>query len=196
VAPTDVDMRPVLTRIAASNPEVLYYPIFVAAAGHITRQAREISGLTKVLIGGGSLLTKDMITASGDAIVGMRITFPDVTEEALGKDYPEMKKVYKEMFGEDPIQGFHAHAFDAARLLHMGIEKVAVTEADGTTYIGRKALRDAIFATPQFNGVSGPIKCSASGQCGAFKYAVYEYTSSDASTFEPGKNPKKVYTAQ
>lgn len=196
VSPTDVDMRPVLTRIAAGNPEVLYYPIFVQAAGYITRQAREIPGLTKTLIGGGSLLTKDFITASGDAIVGVKITFPDVTKESLGKDYPDMVKQYKKMFGEDPIQGFHAHAYDAARILHMAVEKVAKTDKEGNTYIGRKALRDAMFATPKFDGVSGPIQCSPSGQCGSFKYAVYEFTSADANTFEPGKNPKKVYTAQ
>ena len=42
VAPTDVDMRPVLTGIAAKEPCLLYYPIFVAAAAQITRQAPDI----------------------------------------------------------------------------------------------------------------------------------------------------------
>jgi branched-chain amino acid transport system substrate-binding protein len=196
VSPTDVDMRPVLTRIAASKPDVVYYPIFVAAAGHITRQAREIAGLTKVLIGGGSMMTKDMITAAGDAVVGFRITMPDVSKEALGKDYPDLVKKYKTMFGEEPIQGFHAQAYDAARMLHMAIEKVAVKDKDSNTYIGRRALRDALFNTPAFDGVAGRIKCTPTGQCLGFKYAVYEFTSADSKTFDVGKNPKKIYAAQ
>ena len=44
VTPTDVDMRPLLTGIATEKPCVLYFPIFVAAAAQIARQAPEISG--------------------------------------------------------------------------------------------------------------------------------------------------------
>ena len=33
VAPTDVDMHPVLTRIATEKPDVIYFPVFVAAGG-------------------------------------------------------------------------------------------------------------------------------------------------------------------
>lgn len=196
VSPTDVDMRPVLTRIAATKPDVLYYPIFVAAAGHVTRQAKEISGLPKVLIGGGSLMTKDIMTASGDAIVGFKITMPDVTKEAFSKEYPDLVKKYKAMFGEEPIQGFHAQAYDAAKMLRQAVEKVAVKDKDGNTYIGRKALRDALFNTTPFDGVSGRIQCNANGQCAGFKYAVYEFVSADPATFDPGKNPKKIYAAQ
>jgi branched-chain amino acid transport system substrate-binding protein len=193
VSPTDVDMRPVLTRIAASKPDVLYYPVFVAAAGHITRQAKETAGLTKNLIGGGALMAKDILTAAGDASVGLRITFPDVSQEALGKEYPKLVAEYKSMFGEAPIQGFHAQAYDAAKLLTMAIEKVAVTDKDGTTYIGRKALRDAVFNAPKFDGMSGPIKCDKYGSCGEFKFAVYEFTNADPASFDIGKNPKKIY---
>ncbi len=50
VAPTDTDMRPVLTKIATGQPEFMYYPIFIAAAGHITRQVKEVAGLEKVYL--------------------------------------------------------------------------------------------------------------------------------------------------
>ncbi len=72
------------------------------------------------------------------------------------------------------------------------IQKVAKSDANGVTYIGRKALRDAVFST-KFDGTSGPIACDAHGECGEFKPAVYEYTSSDAATFAIGKNPKKIW---
>ena len=52
VAPTDTDMKPVLTKITTAKPDFLYYPIFIAAAGHITRQVKEISGLEKVVLMG------------------------------------------------------------------------------------------------------------------------------------------------
>ena len=45
ISPTDVDMHPLLTRISTEKPDVIYLPIFVAAAGQILRQTSEIPGL-------------------------------------------------------------------------------------------------------------------------------------------------------
>ena len=44
IAPTDVDMHPVLTKIAAEKPDVIYMPIFVAAAAQMLRQSKEVPG--------------------------------------------------------------------------------------------------------------------------------------------------------
>jgi len=192
IQPTDVDMHPLLTRVATEKPDALYFPVFVAGAAQILRQAKDTPGLEKTaLLGGGSLMAPDMIKAAGTAIVGFQIAYPDLTPEAMGKGYNKFIEEYKKAYGEGPISGFHAQAYDAAVLLMKAIEKVAKTEG-GTTYIGKKALRDAVFGT-KFEGVSGPIECDAHGECGKFHPAVYEYTSADVSTFLIGKNPKKVY---
>lgn len=194
VAPTDVDMRPVLTGIAAKKPCVLYYPIFVAAAAQITRQAPEIPGLenTKIM-GGSALLAPGFLEAAGAAAVGFEFTNPDTSPEAMGEKYPAFVEAYKAKFGEAPIQAFHANAYDGAQILIEAIKKVAVKGDDGTTYIGRKALRDALFATKGHEGVSGLIECNEHGQCAGFKFAVYRFTNADPSTFEIGVNPEKVY---
>ncbi|HTZ79093.1 MAG TPA: branched-chain amino acid ABC transporter substrate-binding protein [Stellaceae bacterium] len=193
VAPTDVDMHPLLTRIETEKPDALYFPIFVAAAAQILRQSGEVPGLKNVAkIGGGALMAPEMIEAAGDSVVGFRIGYPDVSPEAMGKGYPEFVAKYTKTFGQGPISGFHANAYDAAELAFAAIEKVAVTGKDGTIYIGRKALRDAVFAS-KFDGISGPIDCNRYGQCGRFKPAVYEFTSADPKTFKIGVNPKKIY---
>jgi branched-chain amino acid transport system substrate-binding protein len=193
VAPTDVDMHPVLTRIATEKPDAIYMPIFVAAAAQLLRQSKEVPGLEKTtLIGGGSLMAPEFIQAAGPSIVGFRICYPDVSPDALGKGYPKMVAEYTKVFGEAPISGFHANAYDAAEIAIRAIEKVAKTGPDGATYIGRKALRDAAF-TSDFAGMSGPIKCGPNGDCATFKPAVYEFVSSDPSTFKIGGNPKKIF---
>ncbi len=193
VAPTDVDMHPLLTRIATEKPDAIYLPIFVAAAAQIVRQAPTIPGLEKTpLIGGGALMAPEMIQAVGQQIVGFRITYPDVSPESMGKGYPKMVDEYKQMFGEAPISGYHANAYDAATMAVMAIKKVAVVGNDGSLYIGRKALRDAVFAT-KFDGVGGPISCDQYGECAQFKPAVYQYTNADPSTFKIGVNPKRIF---
>jgi branched-chain amino acid transport system substrate-binding protein len=193
VAPTDVDMHPVLTRIATEKPDVIYAPVFVAAGAQLLRQAKEISGLEKVLlIGSSGEMAPDLIEAAREAVVGYKITYPDVSPEAMGTGYPKFVEAYKKDYGEAPISGYHANAYDGAQLAFKAIEKVAKTDANGVTYIGRKALRDAVL-TIKFDGVSGPIGCDKYGECAQFKPAVYEFTNGDPKTFKIGENPKKIW---
>ncbi|WP_137387833.1 branched-chain amino acid ABC transporter substrate-binding protein [Rhodoligotrophos defluvii] len=194
VTPTDVDMRPVLTGIGTKKPCVLYFPIFVAASAQVLRQAPEIADLKDThIIGGSAVMAPGMIEAAGDAVVGFTITNVDISPEAMGERYPEFVEKYKEKYGEGPINAFHAQAYDAAVMLAKAIEKVAKTDADGNTYIGRKALNQALYETKDMDGISGRIDCNEHGQCGGFKFAVYQFTDSDPSTFQVGVNPKKIY---
>ncbi|MGI9304800.1 MAG: branched-chain amino acid ABC transporter substrate-binding protein [Gammaproteobacteria bacterium] len=194
VTPTDVDMRPLLTSIATAKPCVLYFPIFVAAAAQIARQAPEISGLEETkIVGGSALMAPGFLEAAGDSAEGFVFTNPDASTDAFGKAYPEFLEKYKEKYGEAPIQAFHANAYDGAIMALMAIEKVAQKDDAGNTYIGRKALRDALFATKGLDGIGGPIACNEHGDCAGFKFAVYEFTDSDPDSFEIGVNPKKIY---
>lgn len=193
IAPTDVDMHPVLTRIAAEHPDVLYMPVFVAAGAQLLLQSKEIPGLGHTtLVGGGSLAAADFMSAAGPAVVGFRICYPDVSPDTMGKGYPAFVAEYKKVYGEAPISGYHANAYDAAEMAIGAIKQVAKTDKDGNLYIGRKALRDAVFAQ-KFAGLSGPIACNQYGQCAKFKPAVYQYVSADPKTFSMGKNPKKIW---
>ncbi len=192
VAPTDVDMHPVLTRIASEKPDVIYMPIFTAAAAQILRQSKETTGLDKTaLYGGASLLSSDFIEAAGPSVVGFRIGYPDLSPAAMGKGYPDFVEKYKKDYGEGPISGFHANAYDAAELAMKAIQQVAKDD-NGTLYIGKKALRDAVFSI-KFDGISGPIACDEHGECAQFHGSVLQFTSADPKTFGIGKNPIKVW---
>lgn len=193
VAPTDVDMHPLLSDIAAKKPDVLYAPVFVAAAAQILRQAKDTPGLDHtVMIGGGSLAAPDFLEAAGPSVVGFRICYPDVSIDTMGKGYPKFLEEYKKAYGEAPTSGYHANSYDAAMMAIKAIEAVAKADKDGNLFIGKKALRDAVYAS-KFDGLSGPIACDAYGQCAAFKPAVMEFTSADPKSFSMGKNPKKIW---
>ncbi len=193
IAPTDVDMHPLLSHIASTKPDVLYAPVFVAAAAQLLRQSKETPGLDHTtLLGGGSLATPSFIEAAGPSVVGFRICYPDLSADAMGEGYPKFVEEYKKAYGESPISGFHANAYDAAAMALKALEAVAKPDKDGNLYIGRKALRDAVYAS-KFDGISGPIACDAYGQCAAFKPGAFEFTSADSKTFLIGANPKKIW---
>jgi branched-chain amino acid transport system substrate-binding protein len=192
VAKTDTDMHAVLTTVAAAGPEFIYYPIFVAAGGYITAQAKEVAGLENVkLMGADGMFSADTLKGAGSAAEGMYLSSPDFS--LFPEGYTPFVAKYNAKYGTAPLSIFHAHAYDAANIIFAAIEKVAVVDADGTVHIGRLALREAMYATKNFQGITGNLSCSMSGDCGAPVIAVYQITSSDPASWNPGVNPKKVY---
>jgi branched-chain amino acid transport system substrate-binding protein len=161
------DFNPVLTAIAANSPEFLYFPIFVAEGGLITQQAREIEGLeATVLAGSDGMFTDDWINAAGATNAeGVYISGPDL--EALSGDVAfyqdQFIPAYTEKYGA-PNSVFHAHAFDATNLVLTAIEQVAI-DRDGTLYIPRTALKDALFGISGFTGITGVLTCNENGDC-------------------------------
>lgn len=172
VAPTDTDMRPVLTKIAIAKPELVYYPVFIAAGGHITRQVKEVKGLEKVaLMGADGIFSPDFYKAAGETAVGMYHSSPDFS--AFGEGYKIFLEKHKKRYGEKPIAPFHAHAYDAAMMIFSALEKTAKKGPDGSLYIGRKALTDALYATKNFKGLTGNLTCDKNGDCADPRIAVY-----------------------
>jgi branched-chain amino acid transport system substrate-binding protein len=196
VAPTDTDMKPMLTRVAATGPEFMYYPIFIAAGGQITKQAKEVPGMENVqLAGADGIFSPDFLKAAGDSALGMYHSSPDFS--AFGAGYGDFLAKHQAKYGENVLAPFHAHAYDATNIIFAAVEKVAVKDADGTLHIPRQALRDAMIATKDFKGLTGNLTCNATGDCADPKIAVYETFNADPATWNPGadadSNPRKIW---
>jgi len=173
VAPTDTDMHPVLTRIAATKPDVLFYPLFATAAGSVTRQMKEVKGLenTKRMMADTCSYT-DTYKAAGEEGVGIRYTATDLG--SFGKSYKDFVARYEKKYGEKPLSSFTAHHYDATMMVIASIQKVAQKAPDGTLQIGRMKLRDALYAIKDFQGLTGRITCDQYGDCAAANIAVFE----------------------
>jgi len=156
----DTDMRPVLTKIAATQPDVLYYPIFIQEGALITQQAKEVPGLENtVLMGSDGMISPDFIKAAGAAAESMYLSGP----AAVNND--EFNKKYEAKYGEEPPSAFHLHAYDGTTMLLNALKQVAVVDKDGTIHVPRKALRDALFATKGLKGLTGTLTCNEYGDC-------------------------------
>lgn len=194
VAPSDVDMRPMLTRIAICTPDLIYLPLVLAPTGHIARQVKEIKGLENTLmVGSDSSLSQDLIAAAGNAVIGFRFTTTAMEAEDQGEGYPALRESYYAKYGEYPIQGWHQYAYDAMALGLMAVKGVAVTDEKGNTYIPIQRLLDTLKATKNYPGMTGNLSCDELGDCGVYKLAVYEYVNDDPMSFELGKNPRRIY---
>lgn len=156
----DTDMRPVLTEIAAANPDVLYFPIFQPEADFIAKQAKEVRGLPDtILFAADGVLSDTFVTIP--ATEGMYFSGPATP---VGEAYDEFVQKYRDEYGEAPIQAFHAHAYDAANLLLTKIEEAAEEDGD-TLKIDRQKLRESLYATENFEGLTGSLTCDQFGDC-------------------------------
>ena len=188
VSKGQTDMSPALTTIAAAQPELLYFPVFVAEGGFIAQQALETPGLESVIrIGSDGMFTPDFVTAAGAGGEGMFLSSPNFSAFQAG--YADFLTKHEEKFGEAPVSAFHAHAYDATNMLFAALEKVAVKNSDGSLFIPKKALRDAIFATKDHAGLTGSLSCSPTGDCGAPLIAVYELTAREVGGEWPPEAP-------
>jgi branched-chain amino acid transport system substrate-binding protein len=165
-----------LRHIVLFDPEVLYYPLYTVDGVAVTREVAK-AGMTKVaLISSDGLLSSDFISQTGDSAQGMYISGPSTL-----KIDPSFYEKYEARYGEKPIAVYAAQAYDAAMILFAAIEKVAV-QRGSTLYIPRQALRDALYATRDFKGLSGTLTCSALGDCAAPNIVIYQVRGLD---FEP-----------
>ncbi|MBI3914446.1 MAG: branched-chain amino acid ABC transporter substrate-binding protein [Chloroflexi bacterium] len=188
VSPTDKEFKPVLTKIAAAKPEMLFYPIFISAGSLITKQAKEVPGVDKIpLMAADGTFSGDFYKGAGTAAVGMYQSSPDFSAFAAG--YKTFLDKHQKKYNEKPLSAFHAHAYDAANVIFAAIEKVAVKGPDGALYIGRQALRDAVAATKDFNGITGKLTCDPNGDCGAPVIAVYQVTADNVSKATTPEKP-------
>ncbi|MGH2555880.1 MAG: branched-chain amino acid ABC transporter substrate-binding protein [Actinomycetota bacterium] len=179
----DQDMRPVLTEISAAGAELIFFPIFQPEGDHIVRQAKDIDGLENtVLMGADGLLSDTYMVipevhdtppgAKGTAR-GMYFSGPN---PPAGSAYTDFLAKYKTKAGTDPIQAFHAHGYDALMMFAEAIKKVAVELADGSLFIDRQKLRDAVGATKDYAGITGPISCDQFGDCANPRISVFQAT--------------------
>ncbi|TDD11439.1 hypothetical protein E1218_35760, partial [Kribbella turkmenica] len=168
----DTDMRPVLTEVAASQPDVVFFPIFQPEADFIVRQAKGFPQLadTKKLFGADGLLSDTFVVIAQTE--GMYFSGPATPQ---GTAYQEFVGKYEKKFGEKPIQAFHAHSYDAANMIFAAIEKVAVRE-DGKLHIDRQKLIEAMYATKDYQGLTGMLSCDEFGDCAAAKIDIVSNT--------------------
>lgn len=184
-------MRPVLTEAAATSPDIVFFPIFQPEADFIVRQATEFDELSKteLLMGADGLLSNTFVEDIPET-EGMYFSGPARPE---GTAYQEFVAKYEEAYGEDPIQAFHAHAYDAANMVFDAIEQVAVEGDDGSITIGRQALRDALYATSGFEGLTGTLTCDEFGDCAEARINIVQNTEDTVTIADVSGNVQATY---
>lgn len=142
----DSEFRPQLTAIKSANPQVLFIPGFYTEVGQIAIQARDL-GMTIPMVGGDGWDSPTVIQIGGKSVDGCY--FSD--HYFVGEPRPVVQRFVAEIrkrSGKDPDAN-SALGYDALYTLTNAIKRAGSLD--------RKAIRDQIAATKDYQGVSGVI---------------------------------------
>jgi branched-chain amino acid transport system substrate-binding protein len=144
----DVDFKPQLTKIKASNADVIVMSALVAEGAPIMVQARQL-GIMLPFIGGNGMNSPRLFELAKGSADNLWVGSP----WALENPTPENKRfvtAYEKLYANTPDQ-FAAQAYDALYIVAQALKKFkpsAKLEAD------RQSLRDTL-PTVQWTGATG-----------------------------------------
>lgn len=190
----DIQMKPVLTAVINSRAELLFFPLFQPEGNHILLQSRKTPGFRNIIMmSDGALIEKSFIEAVQDFGKGMYFVGPS---RPTGPAVEALSAKYNSKYGFFPATSYYLNAYDAACLLIGAIEKISVIEQGQTLHIGRQALRNALYATKGFQGVTGRLSCDEFGDCSIPSFNVLRLDDPAAGVEGLQSNAVYSYTAE
>lgn len=139
------DFRPILTKIARANPDVIYLGLFYEEGAAILQQARQL-GIKSAFYSASPLYSPKLIELAGEAANGLKLStsfLPDSPSPVV----QQYVTAYKQRYGTTPNM-FAAQAYDATGIILAAL-KAAGPEAS------RETLREALAKTTDYPGVTG-----------------------------------------
>ena len=152
-----IDFKPILTKVKAANPDMIYMVSYVMDASLLMRQSKELRINPKMFVGGGAGFTlPEFAKSAGDASDGVfsatlwieTLPFPGA------KEYFDK---YKKKYG-DETEYHGAEAYAAMQVVADALKRAKASSAPDP-----KAVRDALAAT-DMKTVFGPVKFISYGK--------------------------------
>ena len=170
VVPGQPDVATLLADAANSAPELIYLALFEPEGNLVLNRLAESSSLNRaIVLGADSLSSADFAEQIGELPAEIYVTGPALS----GTAYDSFQAVWLSRYETLPTSPAPAYAYDATQLLLTAIEEVAVMGQNGALIVGRGALRQRLAAS-EAAGLTGTLRCTASGDCFATRYGVYE----------------------
>lgn len=154
----DVDFGAQLTAIAKSGADVLFTPQYYNEVPLIVKQARAL-GFKGPIVGSDSWGGGKLMELCGDACKGLYFSTHYAAAGATGAT-KEFIDAYKTAYGKTP-DDVAALTFDAVNILFQAIKTAG--QPSGALDADREKVRDALAKTKDFNGITGRMTFSGSG---------------------------------
>jgi branched-chain amino acid transport system substrate-binding protein len=159
----DTDFKALVTKIAATNPDLVYYGGVYNSGALLSKQLKD-GGVKVPLMGGDGLYDAQYIALAGAANAeGDFATSVGLPLDQLPQG-EKFKTEFKAAYPKDEIAAYDAYSYDAATVIMKGVLVAAskVTAAKVTSTEGRQAITAAVAAT-NYDGVTGTVSFDKNG---------------------------------
>jgi branched-chain amino acid transport system substrate-binding protein len=147
IDPKASDYRALATKVRGANPDLVYYGgITQNNAGKLVKDLRAVLGDDVKIMGPDGIYEQAFLDDAGDAAEGMYVTFPGVPPSKLTAKGAEWYRAYKAKFGGEP-EAYAAYGYESMKVALDAIGRAARKD--------RVAVREAVFATKDYDGVLG-----------------------------------------
>lgn len=146
----DIDFSSQLTKIRATNPDVVYVPGYYTEVALIGRKAREL-GIRVPLMGGDGWTSPSLIKRAGNSLEGCYHS-DHYSAESNEPQVQKFVRSFTQRFGHEP-NSLAALGFDAAWILAEAMKRAASLDP--------AAIREEIAKTKDYPAVTGKITIDA-----------------------------------
>ncbi len=164
ITPGESDYTAVLSKVAANKPDALYYGGYVAEAVVLVNEMKQTGLTNTVFFGDDGTYGLDYLTRTGANGEGTYATAL-VPPSSPAKD--KFDAAYLAAYGKPAgsLSPYTWNAYDAAAALISVVKAVAIKGTDGNLYVPRTAMVNGVRTLNGFQGITGTITCSATGEC-------------------------------
>jgi branched-chain amino acid transport system substrate-binding protein len=159
----DTDFKALVTKIAATSPDLVYYGGIYNAGALLSKQLKD-GGVKVPMMGGDGLYDPQYVVlagatdAEGDFATSVGLPLSQLSGGAA------WTAEYKKMFPNDEIAAYDTYSYDAATVIMKGVLVAAakVGAAQVTSTAGKQAIIAAVAAT-DYSGITGHISFDSNG---------------------------------
>jgi len=165
ITPGEADYSPVLSTIAAKSPDALYFGGYTQEGVVLTNNMKTSGMEDVVFFGCDGTFGVDYLSRTGANGEGTYHATPRTPPETPEKD--AFDTAYTERWGQAPgeLSPFTWNSYDCTTAIIEKVGEVAVLGSDGSLYIPRGALVDAVRGLASWQGISGTYTCAPVGDC-------------------------------
>jgi branched-chain amino acid transport system substrate-binding protein len=162
--------------VAKAQPAFVFIAEFTPVCDEIAAAIRQAPSTRDIpIVVSEACQTPTFLKTLGADANGIYTSGPDFSTVRESEFYnTEYLPAYRRLTGGDPIGVFHPTAWDTANLLFDAIRRTAVSDSSGVLTIDREALRRALLEVRGYEGLSGRLSCTSSGDCAeGARIAIY-----------------------
>lgn len=141
------NFKALLTKIKATNPEVLFVPGYYNEAGLIAKQAREL-GLNVPIVGGDGYDSPKLAELAGKAALNKVYFTNHYSSKDTTAEVVKFKNAFLAKYNKDP-DGFNALGYDLVYFLADGLKRAGAADS--------VKLKEALASTKDFTGITGKL---------------------------------------